>query len=155
MVVECALSCFESPHADLVIACRTRCGEQTALRCCFQVGVIFRTSGELVRGQNQTGTMPKKLMWRLQGIPAGTSKDDVLQFFEPEEQGGLHVKTLCPDVDDPARSLTATFEYNPRPDNADAPPALRDNLSHCPSLERDFMGFTPLYHPPSSTCVAE
>jgi hypothetical protein len=99
--------------------------------------------------------MVKKFIWRLHGIPVGTPEDAVVDYFELSERHRLRVKTLCPDVDDPESNLTATIEFDPPTGKPDAPPTIRNDLSHYLPLERDFMGFTPLYHPPAGAYDAE
>jgi hypothetical protein len=97
--------------------------------------------------------MVKKFIWRLQEIEAGVTKEELSKYFEDSEKGRVAVKTLCACVDDPHRSLTATFEYTHDPDAVEPIPRLRDDTDA--ELDRDFVGFTPLYSPDPGTHDAE
>jgi hypothetical protein len=108
----------------------------------------------LVR-KNPLCAMVKNLIWRLNDIDRGTSKDGILQYFESVDQARLRIKTLCPCVNYPEEKLTATIEYEAPPDDPEAPPRTKDDLPQNVTIDRDFMGLTPLYHPESGTYDAE
>jgi hypothetical protein len=95
--------------------------------------------------------MAKTLMWRMQGIEAGATKEAVLGYFEESERDRVQVKTLCPSVDNPHRTLTATFKYRHEPTSLDHIPGLLDRVRHRLSIDRDFFGFTPLHSPAAGT----
>jgi hypothetical protein len=59
------------------------------------------------------------------------------------------MKTLCPSVDEPYKSLTATLEYEYEPDSSKKVPHLRDGIDA--EISCGFMGFTPLYSPAGGT----
>lgn len=99
--------------------------------------------------------MVKNLIWRVHDIPKETSKDAILQFFESVDQARLEIKTLCPCVEKPEKFLTATIEYQAPPDDPEAPPKIKNGLSKNLTPDRQFTGFTPLYHPESGAYDAE
>jgi hypothetical protein len=99
--------------------------------------------------------MTKNLVWRIQGITAGVTRDEVLNFFEEPERERISVKTLYPSVDDPHRALTATIEYTHELNNLEHIPRLRHDLRYELEIDRDFIGFTPLHSPSRSTHEAE
>jgi hypothetical protein len=99
--------------------------------------------------------MVKKLIWRLNDVPGGISKDKILQYFESVDQARVRIKTLCPCVNYPEEKLTATIEYEAPSDRSEKPPRMKDDLPENLTIDRDFMGFTPLYHPESGTYDAE
>jgi hypothetical protein len=91
--------------------------------------------------------LPRKLSlnWRIQGINAGVTKDEILDYFEASERERIVVQTLYPSVDDPAHELTATIKYTH--DVPEHTPRLRDDVPEYLCIDRDFQGFTPLYSP--------
>jgi hypothetical protein len=99
--------------------------------------------------------MAKYLTWRIQGITAGVTDKEVLDYFEESERERISVKTLCPSVDDPHRVLTATIEYRHELDSLEHIPRLRDDVRYKLEIDCDFIGFTPLHSPPRSTHEAE
>jgi hypothetical protein len=103
--------------------------------------------------------MVKRLIWRLQGIPLGTARDDVLHFFGAAHRESLLIKTLCSDVEEPKRYMVATVEFEPPSDRPDAAPTfdadLDGELKSSLRLDRNFMGFTPLYNPSADSYDAE
>jgi hypothetical protein len=99
--------------------------------------------------------MVKKIVWRIQGIEAGASKEEILDYFEDVEQKRMVVKTVCPSVDDPNNNLTATIEYTPDQDALEHTPRLREDMLDELGIDRDFVGFTPLYSPAVGTHDAE
>jgi hypothetical protein len=94
--------------------------------------------------------MVKKFIWKVQNIPAGITRDGVLALFREPDR--LRVRSICLDFDRPTCSI-ATVEYNPRPDHPTACPELvadsGRSILNSPHIDRDFFGFTPLYHPKS------
>jgi hypothetical protein len=100
--------------------------------------------------------MVKSFIWRVQNIPAGITEDEVLALFREPDR--LRVTSLCPDLDRPTCSV-ATVEYHPPPDEPTACPELigdaEDDFIHRPRVERNFLGFTPLYHPKSGSYDVE
>jgi hypothetical protein len=99
--------------------------------------------------------MVKKFVWKVQNIPAGISEDELLaQFREPDR---LRVRSICPDFDR-AKCSIATVEYDPPPNDLDAPPiplGEDEDDDDTPYVDRDFLGFTPLYHPKSGDYDSE
>jgi hypothetical protein len=59
--------------------------------------------------------MSSKSNWRIQGIDAGTTKEQVLDYFEGHERKRI---TIFPSVDEPYKSLTATLEYEYEPESS-------------------------------------
>jgi hypothetical protein len=96
--------------------------------------------------------MVKKFNWKVQNIPAGITKDGVLALFHEPDR--LRVRSICLDFDRPTCSI-ATVEYNPWPEQPTACPELvadpGRSMLNSPHIDRDFFGFTPLYHPKSGT----
>ncbi|KFZ10879.1 hypothetical protein V502_07874 [Pseudogymnoascus sp. VKM F-4520 (FW-2644)] len=91
----------------------------------------------------------KALTYRVENIPPGTSKEELVEkYFYREHQDDIKVKSLCPSCDsvDPDEDdWTATIFFRPRdPDKGELRLANDDTLT----LSRDFFGFTPLYVPP-------
>ena len=99
--------------------------------------------------------MAKNLTWRIQGIDAGATRKEVLDYFDESEKGRLSVETLCSSVDDPHHNLTATIKYAHDANALEHIPHLRDDFRDELSIERDFIGFTPLSSPAPGTHDAE
>jgi hypothetical protein len=97
----------------------------------------------------------KKLIWRIQGIDAGVSKEEVPKYFDESERDRISVETLCPSVDDPCHHLTATIKYTHDADALEHVPCLHDDFRDELYIDRDFNGFTPLYSPDPGTHEAE
>jgi hypothetical protein len=99
--------------------------------------------------------MVKKFVWKVQNIPAGISEDGLLALFQ--ETGRLRVRSICPDFDRPKCSI-ATVEYNPPPNDITAAPVPLEedeDDDDRPYVDREFLGFTPLYHPKSGEYESE
>lgn len=91
----------------------------------------------------------KALTYRVENIPPGTSKEELLErYFYREDRDDIKVKSLCPSCDsvDPDEDdWTATIFFRPRdPDRGELRLANDDTLT----ISKDFFGFTPLYVPP-------
>jgi hypothetical protein len=99
--------------------------------------------------------MAKNLIWRIQGIDAGATREEILDYFDESEKGRVSVETLCSSVDDPHHNLTATIRYAHDADALGHVPHLRDDMRDELSIERDFNGFTPLFSPAPGTHDAE
>ncbi|OBT63835.1 hypothetical protein VE03_06602 [Pseudogymnoascus sp. 23342-1-I1] len=91
----------------------------------------------------------KALTYRVENIPPGTSKEELLErYFYREDREDIKVKSLCPSCDsvDPDEDdWTATIFFRPRdPEKGELRLANDDTLT----LSKEFFGFTPLYVPP-------
>jgi hypothetical protein len=90
----------------------------------------------------------KALTYRVESIPSGTSKDELKDYFHADDRKYIKVKSLVPSVDNRESEdygdYTATIFFRP-PDSSQAPPRLIDDSI---SLDKDFLGFTPLHVPP-------
>ena len=82
--------------------------------------------------------MSKAKVWvyRREGIPVGTSKEDLYRTFPPEIRHQIKVTSLSPGIDLNRQTLTATFSF-------DAQPGDKLLIAE----DKDFYGFTPLYTP--------
>ncbi|KAK8255637.1 ankyrin repeat-containing domain protein [Phyllosticta capitalensis] len=90
----------------------------------------------------------KALTYRVENIPKGTTRAQLVKnFFYTEDQDDLTVKSLCPSVESIAgeveKELTATMLFRPREDRPNGP-RVQDNEI---DVDKDFLGFTPLYVP--------
>lgn len=83
-----------------------------------------------------TLSMGKVWVYRREGIPIGTSKDDFHQNFPLDVRDQIKVTSLSPSLNVNQPTLTATFSLDAR---------IGDEL--LPSEDKDFYGFTPLYTP--------
>ena len=84
----------------------------------------------------------KVWVYRREGIPVGTSREDLHQSFPLGLRDQIWVTSLSPGINLNKPTLTATFSFNTRPG---------DDLLH--SEDKDFYGFTPLYTPEGDTEV--
>ena len=75
-------------------------------------------------------------VYRREGIPVGTSKEDLRLTFPLEVRHQIKVTSLSPGIDLNRQNLTATFSF-------DAQPGDKLLISE----DKDFYGFTPLYTP--------
>lgn len=75
-------------------------------------------------------------VYRREGIPIGTSKDDFRQGFPLDVRDQIKVTSLSPSLNVNQPTLIATFSFDARPG---------DELLL--SEDKDFYGFTPLYTP--------
>ena len=78
----------------------------------------------------------KLWVYRREGIPIGTSKEDFRQSFPLDIRDQIKVTSLSPSLDVNQPTLLATFSFDARPG---------DKLLL--SEDKDFYGFTPLYTP--------
>lgn len=79
--------------------------------------------------------------WRVENIPRGTTDASLKQYFHSDDRKFIEVKSLVPDVNnyDGAGTLTATIIFN-TPESRE--PRI-DNDEEI-TLDKDFLGFTPL-----------
>ncbi len=87
-------------------------------------------------------TRDKPLVYRLEEIPTGKSKDDLLHMFPPEVRDQMAVTSLSPGINLDRRTLTATISFLPR---GGEPFPMPSDPDIC--IDKDFYGFTPLYTP--------
>ena len=78
----------------------------------------------------------KLWVYRREGIPIGTSKEDFRQSFPLDIRDQIKVTSLSPSLDVNQPTLLATFSFDARPG---------DKLLL--SEDKDFYGFTPLHTP--------
>lgn len=91
--------------------------------------------------------MVKALTYRVEGIPPGTTKAGfITEYVDAEDQTHVEVKSLFPNHESAGgrhnEVLTATVIFRsrlPRPEG----PRIR-----MLEVDKDFVGFTPLYVPP-------
>ena len=83
-----------------------------------------------------TSSTGKVWVYRREGIPSGTSEENLRQSFPLDLKDQIQVTSLSPGINLDEPSLTATFSFTAH---------LGDELLH--SEDRDFYGFTPLYTP--------
>ncbi|KAI0874542.1 hypothetical protein GGS24DRAFT_336579 [Hypoxylon argillaceum] len=96
---------------------------------------------------------PKALTWRVTEIPTGTTKEQLVHFFEYEDRDRISVNSLCPDASG-GNELTATLLYQPHPDRPDEGPKFTHGKPRDVSIDKDFEHWTPLYCPPAGTIIA-
>ncbi len=90
---------------------------------------------------------PGFLTYRVQCIPYGLSKEELIDHFYVEDRDDIKVKSLCPAVDTPEGEegdFTATIFFRPR-DNPRREPRIAIDVI---DIDKTFIGFTPLYVPP-------
>ena len=85
---------------------------------------------------------PKPLLYRIEGVPQGSSQVSLVESFKPDEQPRLTVTSLCESVEAGTNELTATVVYRRR-DYEDVPHLLDDRMR----IDSHFFGFTPLFTP--------
>lgn len=83
--------------------------------------------------------------YRVENIPAGTTKKKLISFFEEADRPGLRVKSISPAVDNPRRNggLTAIIQFRP----SETTHQVRRLLNDVVSMDKDFYGLTPLNEP--------
>ena len=82
--------------------------------------------------------------FRVENIPPGTTGEQLKKYFYKEDQPGVEVKSIVPAVDScesDVQEYTATVLF--QSPNQRCPRVHDDNIS----LDSDFHGFTPLFHP--------
>ncbi|KAI9654773.1 MAG: hypothetical protein M1821_005767 [Bathelium mastoideum] len=87
--------------------------------------------------------------YRAENIPARTTIDDLLNFFEEEDRNFVTIQTLAPAAsssndDDDANDLTATLSFA-AVDATSRPPRLK--VGSRITLDQTFYGLTPLNRP--------
>lgn len=90
----------------------------------------------------------KALTYRVENIPFGTTKDQLVRnFFYVKDQADITVKSLVPGVETVEGEdgdLTATILFHPHEPVPGGPRIQDDSIA----IDKDFRGFTPLYVPP-------
>ena len=84
--------------------------------------------------------------FRVENIPSGTTNDELIKYFYTEDQPRIRVRSLVPAVDSyglDVRELTATVTFQALDQSVFSPRLLDEDIS----IDSDFYGFTPLYHP--------
>ncbi len=87
-------------------------------------------------------TPNKPLVYRVEEIPTGNSKDDLLLIFPPKLRDQMTVTSLSPSINLDRRTLTATISFLPLGGESFPVPLDPDIC-----IDKDFYGFTPLYTP--------
>ncbi|KAI1367593.1 hypothetical protein F5Y08DRAFT_297749 [Xylaria arbuscula] len=95
----------------------------------------------------------KALTWRVTEIPRGTTKEELVNFFEYADRDRISIDSLCPDASG-GDELTATLLYRPRPESPDEGPRFTHGKPKDVSIDKDFEHWTPLYCPPEGTIIA-
>ena len=87
----------------------------------------------------------RSLTFRVEHIPAGTTEEELVQYFYPSDRPFLWVRSLVPAVDnhDLSGKLIATVEFQSRGGGNREPRLLSSDVS----IDKDFHGLTPLYQP--------
>ena len=88
----------------------------------------------------------RPLTFRVENIPPGTTGKQLKKYFYTEDQPGVQVKSIAPAVDScesDVREYTATVLFQSPNGMVRYPRVLEDNIS----IDSDFYGFTPLFHP--------
>ena len=105
-------------------------------------------SNVLSRPPNMSSGRLKALTYRVENIPYGTTKEQLVSnYFYVKDQGDIKVKSLVPAVDTvegEEGDYTATVLFHPHESRPDGPRVQDDSIT----VDRDFCGFTPLYVPP-------
>ena len=87
----------------------------------------------------------RSLTYRVEHIPAGTTKLELEEYFHAGDRPFLCVRSLVPAVynHDLSGKLIATVEFRSREGGNREPRLLDNDLS----IDKDFHGLTPLYQP--------
>lgn len=88
----------------------------------------------------------RRLTFRVENIPPGTTAEELKKYFYTEDQPRIQVKSIVPAVDSyelDIREYTATITFQALNQSVLSPRLLDEDIS----IDRDFHGFTPLYHP--------
>ena len=94
----------------------------------------------------ETGLPVKPLTFRVENILPGTTLEELKKLFYVEDQPRIEVRSIAPAVDNDVsdtRELTATVTFQALDPSIPFPRTHDDNIS----IDRDFYGFTPLWHP--------
>ena len=88
---------------------------------------------------------PRPFTFRVENIPPGTTDDELIKYFCTEDQPRIRVRSMVPAVDsyEDVRDLTATVTFQALNRSVLSPRLLDEDIS----IDCDFHGFTPLYHP--------
>lgn len=86
-------------------------------------------------------------------IPKGTTKQELIHYFEYEDRDRVTVCSLYPDAEG-SDDLTATVLYRPHPDRPEDPPRFIYGIPGDVSIGKDFELWTTLYCPPEGTTIA-
>ena len=88
----------------------------------------------------------RPMTFRVENIPPGTSANELKKFFYAEDQPHIEIRSIVPAVDNyelDVQEYTATITFQSQNQMTTAPRVLDDDIS----IDSDFHGFTPLYHP--------
>lgn len=88
----------------------------------------------------------RPLTFRVENIPPGTTAEELTKYFYTEDQPCIRVRSIVPAVDSyelDVREYTATISFQASNRGVLSPRLLDEDLS----IDCDFHGFTPLYHP--------
>ncbi|KAI0968538.1 ankyrin repeat-containing domain protein, partial [Xylaria arbuscula] len=96
---------------------------------------------------------PKAFTWRVSFIPKGVTKNQLLEFFVPEDRARVAVYSLYPSAEDD-NQLTATVLFRPHRGRPDTGPKTTHNSPPELDIDKDFEGFTTLYCPTEETTIA-
>ena len=81
--------------------------------------------------------MSKTYVYRVENIPAGTTRQALLNLFDESDRGAIEVHSLAPTADR-SGDLVATITFKSEEDSL--PTLLDEDII----LDRDFVGLTPL-----------
>ena len=84
--------------------------------------------------------------FRVENIPPGTTAEQLQKYFCTEDQPGIRIRSIVPAVDNyelDVQEFTATVTFQAVNRSVLSPRLLDDDIS----IDCDFHGFTPLYHP--------
>ena len=96
--------------------------------------------------QEHSTMMSRPMTFRVENIPPGTSADQLKQCFYTEDQPQIDIRSIAPAVDNyelDIQEYTATITFQPTNSMVASPRVSDDTIS----IDSDFHGFTPLYHP--------
>ncbi|KAJ8126824.1 hypothetical protein O1611_g6814 [Lasiodiplodia mahajangana] len=94
---------------------------------------------------------PKAFTWRVSSIPKGVTKNELLEFFIPEDRARATICSLYPSAEDDDQ-LTATVLFRPHPDRPDIGPKTAYGSPEL-EIDKDFEGFTTLHSPADETTI--
>ena len=88
----------------------------------------------------------RPLTFRVENIPPDTTAEELTKYFYTEDQPHIRVRSIVPSVDSyelDIRECTATVTFQATNQRVLSPRLLDEDIS----IDCDFHGFTPLYHP--------
>ena len=88
----------------------------------------------------------RPLTFRVENIPPDTTAEELIKYFNTEDQPHIRVRSIVPAVDNyklDIREYTATIAFEAINPSVLSPRLLNDDLS----IDSEFHGFTPLNHP--------